>query len=83
MAINLNSEGPGYIFLPTNSRQDFEHTRILTIESYLEFLIWSKGLKSSRYDFFVGKMPSGPQQIESLDKAYFDALPPTNIDDLY
>ena len=83
IAIQFGLDSTERIFLPTDEAQDFESSRITTLSSYLEFLTWSKGLKSARYDFFVQQKPDGPQQVELIDKAYFDALPPININGLY
>jgi hypothetical protein len=83
IAIQFESDSTECIFLPTDEGQDFESSRVISLSSYLEFLIWSKGLKSARYDFFVRDKPDGPQTVESIDKAYFDALPSVDIDNLY
>jgi hypothetical protein len=82
VTISIQPDEPSFLFLPTDQHQDFESSRKVTLESYLEFLIWSKGLKSARYDFFI---PQGDasQEIESLNQAYFDALPSVDIDNLY
>lgn len=82
VVVHLGTTEPAFVFLPTDEHQDFESSRLVTLESYLEFLIWSKGLKNARYEFFIQEQ-SHPQQIELLDRAYFAALPQIDIDNLY
>ncbi len=71
-----------YLILATSNFLNINESRYVSLESYLEFLIWSKGLKNARYDFF--KQPENyNNQVELLEKAYFDALPSIEIDNLY
>jgi hypothetical protein len=70
------------VFLPTEDYADFSDTRYISLSTYVEFLLWSKGLKKARYDFF--KQPENYQnEVESLDQVYFDAQPQIDIDNLY
>jgi hypothetical protein len=82
IAIQFGLDATERIFLPTDEAQDFESSRILSLSSYLEFLIWSKGLKSARYDFFI-RSDDDHEHVEHLDRAYFEGLPEIDIDHLY
>ncbi len=82
MTMYLGGDTDSVVFMPEDDYADFSNSRYLSLASYLEFLIWSNGFKKARYDFF--KQPEGyNNQMESLNKAYFDSLPPVDIDNLY
>jgi hypothetical protein len=70
-----------FVLLPSDDYATLSETRYISFESYIEFLIWSKGLKRTRYEFF--KKKNDFVRVESLNKEYFDALPPIDIDNLY